>query len=175
MGASGVANWIAGCALVLNLVVTVLLVKQLRLLSSQIAQARTTFESEQKRIRRQATFEYLAATTARREQLTRRVPGRRDVRGVGKLVRDIAFKAKGKTYVTEMLNYYEEFAAAVNNEVFDVNVVDRILGGTIVAIDDAYGSSFPRLRKELGSLHVYVEISNLADTIRSRRGVTNSR
>jgi hypothetical protein len=162
MTASVVANLIAGFALVVGLVVTLLLVKQLRLLSSQIAQAREAFVSEQERIRKQATFEYLAATTARREQLTRRVPSKRHVPRAGRLVRVLRSRQ-----IAEMLNYYEEFAAAV-----DVNVVDRILGGTIVAIDDAYGSSFPRMREELDSPYIYAEVSHLAETIRSRRGVT---
>jgi hypothetical protein len=46
-----------------------------------------------------------------------------------------------------MLNYYEEFVAAVNTKVFDVSIVDRILGGTILPMGFAHGCQ--RCQREL--------------------------
>jgi hypothetical protein len=67
------------------------------------------------------------------------------------------------------LNYYEVLASGVNEGVFDLGVVDRTSGTTIIKIQEFYGDFIDEVREAERRPRVYLEIESLAKKLRQRR------
>jgi hypothetical protein len=100
-----------------NTTALVFLLAQIRLLGLQIRDAKNAFVSEQERVRKQATIEYLAATSELRRSMSGKVPPQGNLDKVEHFIDEFATDPQKRLDLHTLLNYYEEFAAAVNRSV----------------------------------------------------------
>ncbi|WP_433221418.1 DUF4760 domain-containing protein [Dactylosporangium sp. CS-047395] len=155
----------AVAALIVNIVFLALLVKQLRLLQRQINDASEAFATEQLRVKRQSTLEHLAATMEHRRLVSSEVPSDTDIQAVKQFTRDADSNSPRGRLLRNYLNFYEDLAAGINAEVFDIEVVARTSGTIIVRVFDAYKDFIDRVRQATGHNLAYVEMEYLAQAL----------
>lgn len=165
----------AVAGLLVNIVFLVFVVKQLQLLRVQISNASESFAVEQLRIKRQSTLEHLAATMSHRQAVSRDVPPDTDPVAVKEFCRDADSNSANGRLLRNYLNYYENLAAGINCDVFDIDVVARTSGTIIVRVFDAYKEFIYRIREATGHALAYSELEELALALRPRLQILASR
>ena len=172
----GLSLTLAVLGLIISTVVLVLLLLQLRLLARQVADSRealdlSTKESEAENRRRQqrATIDFIAYTIAKSQEMYDLIPvaGSRlvDQFRESAVVRDSpAFRA-----LRNYLNYFESISVAVNLEIFDIEVVNRSIGGRIVRTWDLYEDWILSERVSLATPAIDNDFERCAATLRDMR------
>ncbi|MEU4163470.1 DUF4760 domain-containing protein [Actinoplanes sp. NPDC026670] len=158
----------AVAALGVNVIFLVFVIKQLRLLQSQITNTSETFALEQIRIKRQSTLEHLATTMSHRQDVAKEVPPDTDPVAVRDFCKDADSNSPNGRLLRNYLNYYENLASGINCDVFDIDVVARTSGTIIVRVFDAYKEFIYRIRKATGHSLAYSELEELAEKLRPR-------
>lgn len=158
----------AVAALIVNIILLMFLVKQLRLLQTQISNASEAFALEQLRIKRQSTLEHLAATMGHRQAVSKDVPPDTDITAVREFSSNADSNSPNGRLLRDYLNYYESLATGINCGVFDVEIAARTSGTVIVRVFDAYRDFIYRIRKATGHTLAYSELEQLAETLRPR-------
>jgi hypothetical protein len=169
MDGQAAANYIALGSLITNLVVLIFLVVQLAFLRDQIRNAQEVFIVEQQRSNRQSTLEFLAATIERREEIAAQIPSSSSKSEFAQFFTSLDDNPDNRHRLMVLLNYYESLAAGVNVGAFNVEIVDRVVGHTIVRLYDTFCEFIEKRRIQSQSPKAYVELEQLAELIRVRR------
>lgn len=165
-----VADVVGLCGVLINGVVVIFLVIQLRLLRDQVNQAKDAFVSEQARARKQSTLEFMANTVARRHELAGLIPPEEEREEVQELLNTFPKDSRVRRNLYDYLNYYEMLATGVNTNVLDIGVVNRNSGGTIIRIYRTYAQLIRAVRRELNRPTMYEELETLVLELGRLRG-----
>lgn len=129
---------LAGISLVVSTAVFVLLIKQLRLLSQQVTDARhaiefSTAQSEAESLRqaRQATMDFMAGTISKLQELSGKIPPAGSSRQSAFLHDAMVRDSTSFLAVRDYLNYLEDVCVGTNMRIFDADVVRRSMGGRL--------------------------------------------
>jgi hypothetical protein len=163
MNSSQMANFIAVAALLIN-------VAALTALVVQIKRAKDAFVAEQDLARKGATMDYIVATTELREQLGEQVPAERDLVKVAQFLHDVEKDEATKSRLQRFMNYWENLAAGTNIGIYDFDIVNRTVGGTVITLWNVYGDYARRERTTRNRPEIYVEIEMLSEKLLSVRG-----
>jgi hypothetical protein len=119
---------------------------------------------ENRRQRQQATINYITSTIQRQHEL------------YGEIERDPSFPNRATVVnsdefhqLTSYFGYMEYLAAAVNMEIFDIQVVDRTIGGRLIRACETFREWMEAERLRLANPAVYKELQTLVDELRRRR------
>jgi hypothetical protein len=159
---------LAGLALVVSTVVLILLVKQLRLLSQQVSDARQAIdfataqaEIESQRRRRQATMEFISSTMSKLQDFYQRVPASGSGKHEGFLASAMVRDSEEFSSLRDYLNYLEDLSVGVNMEIFDGQVVYRSIGGRIKRAWRAY-EQWVIVERRVVAPSLYTELESCA-------------
>jgi hypothetical protein len=158
-----------------SVVALIFLAWQLVLLRVQIKQAKDAFVTEQARVRRQSTLEFIATTLERRQALGRDVPSELDKTAVAKFLEEAKADRRVHRRLDDYLNYFEMVATGVNNEIFDIDVIDRASGTIIVRVEETYRDFVRDVREREAAPTIWKETQALATAIRARRDENSAR
>ena len=159
---------ISGIGLVISIVGLAFLVAQLRLLRHQIGQAQELFVAEQDRAKRQSTLEFMANTIDRKQELHLKVPYEEEKDAVKDFLGKVRTSEEARKTLWNYLNYHETIATGVNCGIFEIDVVARSMGATIVRVFDAYRDIIMEERAKYGRPKMYWETETLAHALRKR-------
>jgi hypothetical protein len=158
---------IGAFSLTVSVVAFLVLIIQLNLLREQVRHAKDTFIAEQKRLRRQATLEFMTSTLAQRLELQRDLPYEEDEASIRKYLAKGKRMTDAKAAFWNYLNYYEIIATSVNCDIFDIEVVQRVMGPRFVRTFDAYRELILSARIYYGRPSLYKEMELLAANLRA--------
>jgi hypothetical protein len=126
------------------------------------------------RRRKQSTVEYMSITVDKLTQFDETgVPDARDHAAVASLVEraksgdNEAIKA-----ITNYLTFFNYLGVAAYSDVFDLEVIDRARGGTILAIVANYHDWITFQREKINEPHLYEDLEWLSSRIKSRSADT---
>jgi hypothetical protein len=169
MDSDEVSLLIAGSGTVVGVGGLAMLLWQIRLLRLQINQAKDAVIDQQWRARRHSTLEFYGSTQDRRLGFLTEVPSLKDMAATRSFI-ELALQDNTTTItLRRFLNYYELIAAGVNDDIFDITIMDRVAGTTIMNIWRRYGAYIIRLRREEDHASMFQEIEQLAASIALRR------
>ena len=129
----------AFAGLLVNVILLLAAVWQLRALGKQVGHASTATNQDHERRRKQATIDFYASTLQKRSEFRTILPYDRDSASILNLLEQANSENNqlGKA-ITEYLNLFELLATGVRTDVFDFSVIERAAGGRIVAIARNY-------------------------------------
>jgi hypothetical protein len=155
---------------IINLGLLLLLAYQLRLLSEQLKQDGQSVELDHSRRKAQATLEFSTATLAKQEQWKHLLPDYyRDEQDVRRSVLSIDSKDPLDSTLQDFIGFFEELATGVNLGVYDVDIVDHLMGTRVIRAFKAFEPWIERRREEYGVPGLYREFQTLAEAIERRR------
>jgi uncharacterized protein DUF4760 len=169
MSSQTISSMIAIGGLVVNVIVLGFLIVQITLLRRQVDLARDAFVDEQRRSKKQATLDFMAATLDRRHQLHAKVPDETDRAATAQFLDSLKQSNTPPRFLFDYLNYYEVIAAGVNDGTLDLDIVDRTSGSTIRRIADTYRQFIEKRRQVNDQPTLYCELLALAETVQRRR------
>lgn len=165
-----VAIGISALTALTNLILFIVFALQLRIFQQQVRDSKDAIERDHKRRRAQATFEFYEATLNKRSKARTKLARDRDHEGVLEMIAEAKSGNKGLTdAITDYLNLMELMATGVLSDTFDLETIERLAGGRIIAISENYRTWFEYRRTTLNSQTIYAEIDELARRIRDRR------
>lgn len=165
---------IAVASVTINAILFMVVLLQLGALRQQIRESSAAEVRDHDRRRRQATMEAFSTTMDARRALRTLLPDDIDRAETGKIVRQIREKKSDVAHeqaVVDYLRLWENFAAGVNIEVLDLEMVDRIAGTHIMRLAQNYADWIAWRRKTWRSESLFSELEELAEAIRRRRGL----
>lgn len=148
---------------VVNTIVFLLLAFQLRLLRTQIDDARMVAQDDHERRKQQATIEFYAMTLQESARAEQHLPNDYDTAAVAQL--DYADPPTRRAVIS-YLRLFESLSAGVNTGVFDLRTIDHIAGGRIIAIHHAYSPYIEGQRSVTNQRRMYEELERLAVDLR---------
>lgn len=126
------------------------------------------------RRRRQATLEYLTATLDRRARyLETGIPEERDAEAISRMVQ-AALDGDGESHarISGYLHVYNMLAVGAEADIFDIEVVDQVMGGTIRAIATNYRPWMEYRREITGEARLFEDTMWLASQMQRRENQT---
>ncbi|WP_019888371.1 DUF4760 domain-containing protein [Streptomyces purpureus] len=125
------------------------------------------------RRRKQATMEYLSTTMDRRRELRNAgIPDDRDERAVEALVtRALGGDADAARLISSYLTIYNYLGVAAQSDAFDLSLIDRAWGGSIVALTEHYRPWITEQRARQGEPRLYEDLEWLGRSMTPRRTV----
>jgi hypothetical protein len=155
--------------LVLNGVVFIVFVVQLRLLVRQLKQASDTTALDHDRRRQQATLEFIAQTLERRAEMREMLPNDRDGAAIRKLLTRVS-KGDPATakLVSEYLSLHELLATGVRMGIFDFVVLERV-AGRILAMYANYEPWIKNQRTALSNPRLYEDLEWFVTRVHDHR------
>lgn len=123
---------------------------------------------ENRRQRQQATINYITSTIQRQHDLysgMERDPSFAD--------RAAVVNSEEFHQLTSYFGYLEYLASAVNMEIFDIEVVDRTIGGRLIRARESFSEWMDAERRRLANPAVYQELRTLVDRLQHRRSSRN--
>lgn len=126
---------------------------------------------DHRRRRRQATLEYVVATSARSGEFAEIPPLKREL--VGPYIENAPDGTKRGETIRLWLNIHEGLATAVNLGLYDRKLVMRLRGATIVRIWELFKPWILKTREDAAHASAYCEIELLANriqTVATRQG-----
>ncbi len=169
MSGSDVTNIVAILALAVSVITLFFLVAQIRLLRGQVEQAKEVYVAEHRRSRRQSTLEFLSSTMEQRHSMYNKTPYATKPEEVQAFLERLDQDADAKSTIRLYLNYFELLACGVLDEIFDIEVVDRVLGSVIISVQNNYEPLISHLRTTTNQPLLYRELSALAQVLLERR------
>jgi hypothetical protein len=150
-----------------SVVAFIVLIVQLKLLREQVQHAKNTFIAEQERIRRQATLEFMTSTLNQRLDFQRALPYEENEVSMRRFLSKRKRVTEERAPFWDYLNYFEVLATSVNCEIFDIEVVQRVMGPKLVRTYDGYHDLIASARIYYGRPSLYKEMEILATNLRS--------
>jgi hypothetical protein len=166
MSADRLATLISGAGLIINTIAIVFVIYQVKLLRQQVEHAKDVFEREQRRVQRQSTLEFVGTTMQRLAELADRMPSPFDVAGTAAFIEDTRSNAEARKLFISYFNYYEGLAAGANCGIYDIEVIYRVRGTTIIRLEELYRDFVKQLRDETRHPEKYREVEILAVSLR---------
>jgi hypothetical protein len=157
--------------LLASIITLAFLVVQLRLLREQINQAKDAYISEQHRMRKQSTLEFVASTLDRRIGFLEEIPSVKDPEATKNFIRQLPTDPAASKSIFAFLNYQEYVASGVNEGILDIDVIDRMAGTTIMKTQEGYGDFIAKKRESDNHPTLYAELQKLAKLIHKRRSL----
>ncbi len=169
---------ISAFGLILSTVVLLLLFQQIRLLSRQVKDSKRALDhsvsqagEENIRLKQRATMDFLAGTMSKLQEVYNDMPPagspNQDAYSVAAQVRDSAEFVSVRNY----LNYLEDLSVAVNMQIFDSEVVYRVVGGRMYRAWQNYVNWIMKERELLSSPGIYCELEICVEEVRVGRGL----
>ncbi|GAA4785634.1 hypothetical protein GCM10023200_19470 [Actinomycetospora chlora] len=149
---------------------------QVAVANRQLRNAQATTDVDIRRRKRQATIDYFANTVEYRNRLAKGLPDPRDAREVERTSRRaLAQGEKSKRFrsIIAYLDFYEALAVAVAGDVYDLEVLNAVDGGTFRDISRSYQPFFRAVRTSSARNSWYVELEWLGEQIVKLRGEHN--
>jgi len=164
MNAFEVATVAVGAAgVVLNSVLFVVVVLQLRAVRRQVTAAERTTLLDHQRRKKQATIDFYAMTLESRLSLPANLPFDREADRVTEFLRGVGQTDNSSVrVVTDYLSLFELLATGVNTDVFDLEVISRMAGGRIRAMVRNYGPWIESRREQQNAPMLFAELLHLA-------------
>src|SRR5262245_30571239 len=104
-------------------------------------------------------------------ELVDRVPAPHDVAATDAFIEEAKSRPETAKILTNYLNYHEGLAAGVNCGIFDLEVVYRVRGTTIIRLEELYRGYIREQRSATYHPEKYMEIQNLAESLREWEAV----
>jgi hypothetical protein len=128
----------------------------------QIRRAKLTFETEQARLKRQSTLEFIATTMERVYDLGGAMPQSGDIPATMAFIEKARSSPETMRIFQVYFNYHESLAAGSNCGIFDIEVIYRVRGTTIIRMAELYHDFVEELRAASNHPERYREIDKLA-------------
>ena len=142
----------------------------------QIRIASKSLKADHERRKKQATIEYLnnLRTTYRKWNNTLIKKYGRDPAGMDTIEK---IKADGKSWeiLKDMLGMFEHLAVAVNSEVFDIDILNKMAGQYLVDVYQRWKTYIDQRRKDPNRELVYVEFEQLVHKLNLIRKPADNR
>jgi Domain of unknown function (DUF4760) len=125
--------WATVAGVLVNIVAVLLVLQQVRLLRRQVKDGREDVLNENDRLKKQATFDFLARTTAEVRQLYSAVPpSGSSLESIKAFLHRVEDRTSEEFFALRgYLNLLENLLAGVNMNVFDEEVIKRTSGSRI--------------------------------------------
>jgi hypothetical protein len=98
-----------------------------------------------------------------------KVPNERDLRKVAQFLQDADNDQTKRQDLVDLMNYWEHLSAGVNSGVYDIGIVNRTVGGTVISVGDVYREFILKARATRNRPRLYAEIEELAGRVQKLR------
>lgn len=164
-----IATITAALTLLVNIILFVIVVHQLRAARAQLADSRDSTVKDHERRKKQATLDYHAMTIEKRNSLAAALPYDRDAKAIAHMTRRLGQQNSPKVnQVVEYLDLFENLATGVRTDIFDIEVIEGIATGQIQALARNYRPWIEQRRIFYDSPKLYCELFALAEELSER-------
>jgi len=142
---------------------------QLIMLSAIILQlylAYKAFKADHERRRKQATFEFINAVSERYRKALNDFDTKH---GLGKVVDISDYSGDDYFTVKSYLSEIERICAGVNSEVFDYDILRKMMAGNLITSNDRFRQHINNARITRNNKKLYIEFDKVANKLRADR------
>ena len=136
----------------------------------QLFLAYRVFKADHERRRKQSTFEFVNAVSDRYKEALNKFDAKH---GFGKLVDVSNYTDDDYFSVKSFLSEIERICAGINSEVFDYEILKKMMASELVRNNDRFRQHIVNARREHGNPNLYIEFDEVARKIREDKSKDN--
>jgi len=145
-------------------------IAMLSLIIGQLYLAYRVFKADHERRRKQSTFEFVNAVSERYKKALDKFDKKH---GHGKVVDVSSYTDDDYFTIKSFLSEIERICAGINSDVFDYEILKKMMASELVRNNDRFRQHINNARKVQDNLNLYVEFDEVARRIREDKSKDN--